>query len=119
MTDRKKSDLEAIAAFKQQARSHRLSSTLRSEPRSVSSVQEAHVSYGATYTTEGVSVSKDGRVTVTIEGCLPLSPGKIAQIVGRSRVSIPEYKSSKESVIKQENDVSPESSRRRLRKPSL
>lgn len=102
MTDQNKSALEVIEAYKQQARSRRASSALKSqEPMAGTgehSVRQVQAVYGSGFTTDGVSVSNDGKVTVSLAGTKPISQAKITEIFGKSRVSIPEFGAYKASI---------------------
>lgn len=102
MTRKTKSDLEVIEAYKQQARSRRLSSKLRSGEQ-VMPLAEGFTaridSRCVSLTTEGVTQSRDGKVTVIMKGSKPLTPTQASHLFGTSRVSIPEYRSFKDSIL--------------------
>jgi hypothetical protein len=105
MTDKKRLDLEVIEAYRQQARSRRLSSTLASPTgekasREVFSRGEVQLDLVSTkQTVEGVVQSKDGKVTVTMKGAKPIPKREVTQFFGHSSVSIPEFRSAKESIL--------------------
>jgi hypothetical protein len=104
MTRKNKSDLEVIEAYKQQARSRRSSSKLSYVEQPLSppegfTVRQAIGSYGVEFTTDGMGKSKDGKVTVIMKGCKPLTAAEACRLFGLSRVSIPEYGSFKDATL--------------------
>jgi hypothetical protein len=126
MTDKKRSDVEVIEAYRKQARSRRLSSALVVAAPKSGSVEviarQKLLRYDHTFTrptTEGVIQSKDGKVTVTMKGAKPISKSAVTQFFGQSSVSIPEYRSIKDSILE---SASPElgdtSAGKKSRKPS-
>jgi hypothetical protein len=102
MTDQNKSALEVIEAYKQQARARRASSALKAQKPTAGSgeysVREVEAAYAGGFTTDGVTVTTDGKVTVSMTGSKPIPPAKVTEIFGKSRVSIPEFAAFKESI---------------------
>ncbi len=102
MTDPNKSALEAIEAFKLRARSHRASSVLKVDDLPGSSehrVQQMPATYAGNFTSDGITVSKDGKVTVSKSDSKPVPQGKVSQVFGKSRVFIPEFSLYKEELV--------------------
>jgi hypothetical protein len=109
MTDQRKSALEIIEAYNAQARSRRASSELiAQEPATEASehaVRQVQAAYAAGMTTDGITVSEGGKVIVSMTGSKPVSPSRVTEIFGKSRVSIPEFRSHKNAALAEQTSA--------------
>lgn len=102
MTDQHNAALEAIEAFTLQARSRRASSVLNVEDRPSPSghrVEQQPATYGGNFTSDGITVSEDGKVTASMADSQAIPHGKVSQVFGKSRVFIPEFSLYKEELV--------------------